>query len=111
MGFTHWCLWNIPAATTQLPANLAGQKMPAVPAGSSQDSLSNSDDGYVGPRAKGNVYQFRLYTLNVASYTPPNAEDRRTVYAELEADPNDIVLAHYSAILAGSCSRPDPRRA
>jgi hypothetical protein len=66
--------------------------MPAVPAGSSQDSLSNSHDGYVGPGAKGNVYQFRLYALKLASYTPLDAEDRRTVYADLEADPNNIVL-------------------
>lgn len=92
---THWCLWNIPAATAHLPGNLARQKMPAVPAGASQDGLGlgNSEEGYVGPGARGNVYQFRLYALSVASYTPPNADDRRTVYAELEQDPNDIVLA------------------
>lgn len=92
---THWCLWNIPAATTHLPANLAREKMPAVPAGASQDGLGlgNSGDGYIGPGARGNVYQFRLYALSVATYTPPDAEDRRTVYAELEQDPDDIVLA------------------
>lgn len=92
---THWCLWNIPAATTTLPANLARDKMPAVPAGASQDGLGlgNSGDGYIGPGARGNVYQFRLYALSVATYTPPDAEDRRTVYAELEQDPDDIVLA------------------
>jgi phosphatidylethanolamine-binding protein (PEBP) family uncharacterized protein len=92
---THWCLWNIPAATVHLPANLARQKMPAEPAGASQDGLGlgGSGEGYVGPGARGNVYQFRLYALNVASYSPPNAEDRRTVYAELEQDPDDIVLA------------------
>lgn len=90
-GATHWCLWNIPGSTRSLPANLARQKMPAVPAGSSQDGLSN-DDGYVGPGARGNVYQFRIFALNVASYTPPNAEDRRTVYAQLEANATNLVL-------------------
>ncbi len=91
-GNTHWCLWNIPAATRQLPASLARQKMPAVPAGSSQDSFNGADDGYMGPGAKGNVYQFRLYALSAATYTPPDAEDRETVYDELEVDPDAIVL-------------------
>jgi phosphatidylethanolamine-binding protein (PEBP) family uncharacterized protein len=91
-GNTHWCLWNIPAATRQLAANLGRQKMPAAPAGSSQDSFSGTDDGYQGPGARGNVYQFRLYALSTPTYTPPNAEDRESVYDELEADPGDIVL-------------------
>jgi phosphatidylethanolamine-binding protein (PEBP) family uncharacterized protein len=92
-GATHWCLWNIPGATRQLPANLGREKMPDVPAGSSQDNLFNTDEGYVGPGARGNVYQFRLYALSVASYSPPDAEDRRTVYSELEADADGTVLA------------------
>jgi phosphatidylethanolamine-binding protein (PEBP) family uncharacterized protein len=98
-GNTHWCLWNIPAATRQLAANLGRQKMPAAPAGSSQDSFSATDDGYQGPGAKGNVYQFRLFALSAASYTPPNAENRETVYDQLDTDPNDVVLA--STILRG----------
>lgn len=92
---THWCLWNIPVTTAQLPANLARQKMPAVPAGASQDGLGlgGSGEGYVGPGARGNVYQFRLYALSLATYAPPDAEDRRTVYADLERDSNPVVLA------------------
>jgi Raf kinase inhibitor-like YbhB/YbcL family protein len=93
MGMTHWCIWNVSSGTRQLPANLSRQKMPPVPAGSVQDGFNNDDDGYVGPGARGNVYQFRLYALSVASYTPPNAEDRRTVYRDLEADEDGIVLA------------------
>ena len=46
-GNTHWCMWNIPAATVQLPANLARTKMPASPAGSSQDSFSGDRHGLV----------------------------------------------------------------
>jgi phosphatidylethanolamine-binding protein (PEBP) family uncharacterized protein len=91
-GNTHWCLWNIPAATRQLPANLGRQKMPATPAGSSQDSFSTTDDGYQGPGARGNVYQFRLFALSSATYTPPNAENRETVYDALETNPNNVVL-------------------
>jgi phosphatidylethanolamine-binding protein (PEBP) family uncharacterized protein len=100
---THWCLWNIPGATRQLAANLARQKMPAAPAGSSQDSFSGQDDGYMGPGALGNVYEFRLYALKNATYTPQNA-DRTMIMQALEADGGDIVLA--KAVLRGR-SHPD----
>ncbi len=90
---THWCLWNIPGPTRQLAASLGRQKMPAAPAGSSQDSFSQQDDGYMGPGVAGNVYEFRLYALNTATYTPPNAENRSTVVQDLEADEDDIVVA------------------
>ncbi|RYZ04829.1 MAG: YbhB/YbcL family Raf kinase inhibitor-like protein [Myxococcales bacterium] len=101
---THWCLWNIPSATRQLAANVARQKMPAAPAGSSQDSFSGQDDGYMGPGAVGNVYEFRLYALKTATYAPPNAENRSTVVQDLEADDDEIVLG--KAVLRGR-SNPD----
>jgi phosphatidylethanolamine-binding protein (PEBP) family uncharacterized protein len=103
-GNTHWCLWNIPAATTQLPASLARQKMPAAPAGSSQDSFSGDDDGYMGPGALGNVYEFWLYALSSPSYTPPNAENRESVHDELQEDPDGVVLG--TSVLRGR-SNPD----
>jgi phosphatidylethanolamine-binding protein (PEBP) family uncharacterized protein len=101
---THWCLWNIPGATRQLPANLGRQKMPPVPAGSSQDSFSGQDDGYMGSGVAGNVYEFRLYALSTATYAPPNAENRSTVVQALEADEDDIVLE--KVVLRGR-SNPD----
>jgi phosphatidylethanolamine-binding protein (PEBP) family uncharacterized protein len=91
-GNTHWCMWNIPAATRQLPAGLGRQKMPAVPAGSSQDSFSTTDDGYQGPGARGNVYQFRLFALSMSNYAPSNAEDRESVYDDLEGETAEVVL-------------------
>ena len=91
-GNTHWCMWNIPAATRQLPAGLGRQKMPATPAGASQDSFSTTDDGYQGPGAKGNVYQFRLFALSMSNYTPSNAENREAIYDDLEAETDDVVL-------------------
>jgi Raf kinase inhibitor-like YbhB/YbcL family protein len=91
-GNTHWCMWNIPATTRQLPAGLGRQKMPAVPAGSSQDSFSTTDDGYQGPGARGNVYQFRLFALSMSNYTPSNAEDRESVYDDLEGETAQVVL-------------------
>jgi phosphatidylethanolamine-binding protein (PEBP) family uncharacterized protein len=101
--FTHWCIWNIPAATLQLPANLGRQKMPPAPAGSSQDSFNQQDDGYMGSGQAGNVYDFKLYALDVSPYEPPNDEDRQGIYDELESDPDDIVLG--SSLLRG---RSDP---
>ena len=92
------------AATVQLPANLARTKMPATPAGASQDSFSGNDDGYMGPGAPGNVYEFWLYALSVASYTPPDAENRESVHDELQEDPDDIVLG--TSVLRGR-SNPD----
>lgn len=101
---TRWCLWNIPGATRQLAANLGRQKMPAAPVGSSQDSFSGPDEGYMGPGVAGNVYEFRLYALSAATYNPPNAENRSTVVQDLEAASPAMVLA--KVILRGRAN-PD----
>ena len=55
--------------------------------------LSANDDGYEGLTPKGNVYQFRLFSLSAAPHTPPIAENRETIYDKLDADPNNVVLA------------------
>ncbi len=92
--FTHWAIWNIPAATLKLPASLARDSKPAVPAGSQQMSFDNNNAGYgfMGPGADDHVYEFRLYALKVASFTPKNPNDQGKVYDELEADAAKIVL-------------------
>ena len=64
--FVHWAMWNIPAATTKLPAGLETGAMPSVPAGSSQKSFSGN--GYQGSGKCGNVYEFVLYALTTATY-------------------------------------------
>jgi len=66
--FVHWALWNIPGATRMLPAGLETSAMPMVPAGSSQRSFSGN--GYQGSGKCGNVYEFVLYALPTASFTP-----------------------------------------
>jgi Raf kinase inhibitor-like YbhB/YbcL family protein len=68
--FVHWVLWNIPASTTQLPANLPRGAMPSSPAGSSQRSYG--DVGYQGSGKCGNVYEFVLYALPTATFSPPS---------------------------------------
>ncbi|HKO51670.1 MAG TPA: hypothetical protein VJV79_28365, partial [Polyangiaceae bacterium] len=66
--FVHWVMWNIPGATRMLPAGLETTAMPSVPAGSSQRSYSGN--GYQGSGQCGNVYEFVLYALPMASFTP-----------------------------------------
>jgi phosphatidylethanolamine-binding protein (PEBP) family uncharacterized protein len=66
--FVHWALWNIPGATPMLPAGLETSAMPSVPAGSSQRSFSGN--GYQGSGKCGNVYEFVLYALPSAAFTP-----------------------------------------
>jgi phosphatidylethanolamine-binding protein (PEBP) family uncharacterized protein len=66
--FVHWVMWNIPAATLMLPAGLEATAMPSVPAGSSQRSFSGN--GYQGSGKCGNVYEFVLYALTTATFTP-----------------------------------------
>jgi len=66
--FVHWVMWNIPGATRSLPAGLETAAMPSVPAGSSQRSFQGS--GFQGSGACGNVYEFTLYALPMATFTP-----------------------------------------
>lgn len=91
-NFTHWAIWNIPAATLMLAENLARNSMPATPAGSSQKSFNQQDAGYMGPGAKDHVYEFRLYALNIAKFTPKNAGDQGDIYDELQANAGNFVL-------------------
>jgi phosphatidylethanolamine-binding protein (PEBP) family uncharacterized protein len=67
----HWVMWNIPGATRMLPAGLETTAMPSVPAGSSQRSFSGN--GYQGSGKCGNLYEFTLYALPTATFTPSAA--------------------------------------
>lgn len=93
--FTHWAIWNIPAGTLKLPANLARESKPAVPAGAQQMSFDNNNAGfgYMGPGADDHVYEFKLYALNVATFTPKNPGDQGKIWDELEANAGNFVLA------------------
>jgi len=93
--YTHWVIWNIPAATLKLPANLAKESKPAVPAGSQQKSFENNNAGfgYMGPGADDHVYEFKLYALNVATFTPKTPGEQGKVREELEANAGNFVLA------------------
>lgn len=93
-GFTHWAIWNIPAATLKLPAGLARDSKPALPTGAQQKSFDqdNAGFGYMGPGADDHVYEFRLYALNVATFTPKSPGEQGKIYEELEANAGNFVL-------------------
>ena len=67
-SYVHWAIWNIPPATTTLPAKLATTATLTTPAGGQQLNAF-SGNGYYGPCPSGSLhyYQFRVYALGVAT--------------------------------------------
>ncbi|MGC4087838.1 MAG: hypothetical protein QM756_08065 [Polyangiaceae bacterium] len=85
---THWMLWNIPGTATTLAANVdQSSATPAVPAGSQQCSKNPTAgaEGYYGPGACGNVYEFTLYALSVATFSPTTPTNEIQVRTQLLA--------------------------
>jgi Raf kinase inhibitor-like YbhB/YbcL family protein len=82
-GYTHWVVWNLPATTPQLPANLQRKVTLDMPAGAKQASFS-ADNCYAGPGAHGNVYEFKVYALKVATLNVGNADDQAAIRQSLE---------------------------
>jgi Raf kinase inhibitor-like YbhB/YbcL family protein len=90
-GNSHWVLWNIPASVTSLAENVPkGSAKPAMPQGSQQCSIG-SGDGYFGPGACGNVYEFVVYALSVPTFSPNMATDQTMVRQQLLALGNSIL--------------------
>ena len=90
-GNSHWVLWNIPATVTSLAENVPkGSAKPAMPPGSQQCSIGNGD-GYFGPGACGNVYEFVVYALSVPTFSPTMATDQTMVRQQLLALGNGIL--------------------
>ncbi len=69
-NFNHWAIWNIPGTTYQLPASLPAGANPAGITGVKQASFNANKDAYAGPGAIGDVYQFTVYALKVATISP-----------------------------------------
>jgi Raf kinase inhibitor-like YbhB/YbcL family protein len=92
-NFVHWVLWDIPAATRALPAMLANDAMPAIPAGASQVNLdtpaAGAGNGYHGPCPSGNLhnYQFAIHAMDVLPL--PDA-----ITTWMSADVKSVVLMH-----------------
>jgi Raf kinase inhibitor-like YbhB/YbcL family protein len=86
-GQIHWAIWNIPGDATALPAGIADDSTtPALPRGASQTNATFADgDGYLGPQAPCNVYEFVLYALAVETFTPEKPDYVTLVGDELES--------------------------
>ena len=67
---THWIIWDIPASTTMLPANLPRGAMPAMPAGTTQKSAFGGMPGDQGPGAEAGDYEIKVWALSVAKLPP-----------------------------------------
>ncbi len=68
-SFFHWVIWDIPGATTSLPAGVEKTANPAVPAGSKQaKSFDGKTFGYRGPcPSSKHTYEFAVFALDVAT--------------------------------------------
>jgi Raf kinase inhibitor-like YbhB/YbcL family protein len=86
-GYTHWVVWDLPAGTQMLPANLQHKAKLDMPAGAQQSSFQ-PDNAYAGPGAHGNVYEFKVYALKVAKLTVNNADDQAAIRTKLEQSPD-----------------------
>jgi Raf kinase inhibitor-like YbhB/YbcL family protein len=86
-GQAHWAIWNIPGSATMLAADVPKtSNMPATPAGSQQTSASfASGDGYFGPGSACNVYEYKVYALATATFTPTSTTDANAVRTALNA--------------------------
>ena len=80
----HWVVWNLPATTHMLPADLPRKAMLDAPAGARQASFNN-DNAYAGPGAHGNVYEFKVYALSVATLTVNDVGNEGAIRQMLEA--------------------------
>lgn len=88
----HWVLWNIPATATGLAANVdKTDATPPVPMGSQQCNNFGAGDGYFGPGSECNVYEFIVYALSVATFSPTQATDGTQVRMQLRNLGNQIL--------------------
>ncbi len=68
-SFTHWLLWNIPPATTEILTGTA-------PAGAVIGGNDTGDTGYSGPcppAGSQHHYVFTLYAIDAPLYAPPGS--------------------------------------
>jgi len=110
-GFGHWALWTIPGETRTLPAAIADSATLTDPFAAQQVNLGQGD-GYFGPGSCMNVYEFKIYAISAASFTPANATSVDTVQDELEAsisnpDPDEPQLVLGTAYFRGRANPDD----
>lgn len=97
-GFTHWGVFDIPAATTMLAEGL--------PSGDLSDGAKQvgiQGPAYFGSGACGNVYEFRLYALGVESIgSPASPADLRTALM----GSSDVLAETFVRLQSRDCTMP-----
>lgn len=105
-GFGHWAIWGLSGETLSLPAALPGDATLTTPVEAQQTNASFADgNGYFGPGSCENVYEFKVYALNVEDFTPQMSMSPDQIQDELEGASSDIVLA--TATLRGRANPED----
>ena len=63
-GVVQWVIWNIPAATMQLPEGIVNAAMPPEVPGTTQAvSYDDVTVGYIGPCISGNRYRWSVFAM------------------------------------------------
>lgn len=96
--FTHWILWNLPAELTGVPEGVASGPMPEGLGPDTRQLSYQAGNGYAGPGAAGNVYEFVVYALGDDLFTPSSLEGMPArvtdlVHAELDDRPSILGTA------------------
>jgi Raf kinase inhibitor-like YbhB/YbcL family protein len=105
-GATKWVLWDIPAGTTTIPANLSKSVHPSeLPASSQRGSLGRT--GYSGPGVPGpplHVYEFVLWALDVDQL--PGTAGLSTVELRTRLLPAHSVISSAALVAKGQEGGP-----
>jgi Raf kinase inhibitor-like YbhB/YbcL family protein len=82
IGLVHWVLFDIPAASTSLPADVEKAYQPSNVAGARQTtSFDPGTRGYLGPcppKPDTHTYEFALHALDVATLPGADTTTSRT---------------------------------
>lgn len=91
INFVHSAIYDVDAATLDLPSGVARVYAPATPAGAHQAVAYDGDLGYAGPcPPNAHTYEFVLYALDLA--TLPGLDDTSTAN-QVKAVLDDHALA------------------
>lgn len=84
-GNAHWALYDIPAGTLALPAELPSGASLTTPIMAKQAGFNAGSPSYFGSGACENVYEFILYALDTATFDVGGASTAAGVITALEA--------------------------
>lgn len=78
--FTHWVIWNIPAAEYVPGSILAGETVPSL--GGARQGRAYGNHRYAGPKppkGKTHEYRFTVYALDCVLNAPPSSRKKKVL--------------------------------